>query len=134
MTRLTLLLVAKIVVTLVTVVIPFLLLPPDRVAEMTGAGVPSPSLYRLYGVAVLALLVGYAPGIPAAQKGELPRGILLMGLVSNAGATATLFAFGAQGTSAILAYIFGTIAIFIAISLAFPRFMLATLAGQPRAH
>ena len=132
MTRLTLLFLVKLFVTLIAVVVPFLLLPAERVAEMTGAAVPSPSLYRLYGVAVLALLVGYASGIPVAQRGELPRGILLMGFVSNAGAGAILFAFGAEGTSLVLAYMFGTIALLIGVSLIFPKLMLVTLSGQPR--
>ena len=130
MTRLTLLLLVKICVTAIAVVVPFLLLPSDRIAEMTGAEVPSPSLYRLYGVAVLALLVGYASGIPAAQRGELPRGILLMGLVSNVGATVTLFAFGAEGTSLILAFFFAAIASMILLSLLSPQTMLRTLRGR----
>ena len=130
MTRLTLLLIFKIAFTAMTVVAPFLLLPADRLADFTGGGEPVPSLYRLYGVAILALLVGYSSAIPTAQRGELPRGILTMGLVSNAGATATLLSFGVEGFSAVMAATFGTIAVLLLLSLVSPAVMLRTLFGK----
>ncbi|MBB4012602.1 hypothetical protein GGR36_001910 [Niveibacterium umoris] len=36
-------------------------------------------LLRLYGVASTALLVGYAFGIPAAESGQFPWGVVSMG-------------------------------------------------------
>mgnify|MGYP005826110527 CR=1 FL=1 len=133
MTRLTLLLLLKIGFTAITVVAPFLLLPADRVAEMIGALEPAPSLYRLYGVAILALLVGYSSAVPTAQRGELPRGIISMGLVSNGGAATTLFAYGASGTSVLLAVVFAAIAFALLTTLLVPDLMLRTLTGRHQA-
>ena len=61
MTALSLLLVFKILITTVLTVVPFLLLSERRLAPLlgvTGGG----TLFRLYGVAILALLVGYSSG------------------------------------------------------------------------
>ena len=130
MSRLTLLLVVKILFTILAVVIPFLFLPAERVAEMTGASIPAPSLYRLYGVAMVAILTGYAFAIPIAQRGERPLGPLVMGVISNGGAAFVLFSFGAEGTSRILAIVFAILAILLALSILKPEFMLKTMSGS----
>ncbi|MEL7313236.1 MAG: hypothetical protein AAFN07_17105 [Pseudomonadota bacterium] len=90
MTPLELLLIVKISVTLITVAMPFLLLPANRIEQIAGFGAAEPLLYRLYGVAILALLVGYFGGLQSALGGELPQGVLRMGFVSNAGAALLL--------------------------------------------
>ena len=76
MTPLELLLIVKISVTLITVAMPFLLLPANRIEQIAGFGAAEPLLYRLYGVAILALLVGYFGGLQSALGGELPQGVL----------------------------------------------------------
>ncbi|WP_109355486.1 hypothetical protein [Sphingorhabdus sp. EL138] len=129
MSRLTLLLVFKIIFSLGTLVLPFLILPADRVADMLGTE-PMPLLYKLYGVGISAILVGYASAIPAAQRGELPSGILLMGLVSNAGGALTLFAFQVEGVAAILGGVFAGIAFALLTALLAPQVMLRSLTGR----
>ncbi len=89
-----LLLSVKIAVTGLCVAAPFLFLPTARLAQMTGVE-GGGNLFRLYGVAVLALLFGYASGFPQIAMGYFPWGIVLMGLVSNGGAALILFATGA---------------------------------------
>ena len=130
MTRLTLILIIKIVFTIVTVAAPFLLLSPERIAEMLGATAPSPAQYRLYGVAMIALLAGYAFAIPMAQRGERPMGPLVMGVISNGGAAITLLTFGVEGTSLILAYIFAVFAFLLGTAIFAPDVMLRTIMGS----
>lgn len=130
MTRLTLILIIKIAFTAVTVAAPFLLLPPERIAEMVGAAAPSPAQYRLYGVAMIALLAGYAFAIPMAQRGERPLGPMVMGVISNGGGAITLLAFGVEGTSLILAYVFAVFAFLLGAAIFAPDFMLRTITGS----
>lgn len=134
MTRLTALLLFKIAISMVTIVIPFLMLPHDMIAQVMGTEGATPSLYRLYGMAVLALLVGYASAIPQAQRGELPTGIVLMGLVSNTGGAAIPLILGAEGAALYLSLVFGAIAVLLAITLISPQTMLRTLAGHKKGH
>ena len=125
MTWLSLLLAVKIVVTATTVVVPFLVLSPARLAALTDAAPSAPGLYRLYGVALLALLVAYGSGIAASEVGVFPHGVVLMGIVSNAGATAVVLAFGARGLSRTLAVFFGTVAALLLLFLLVPSLAAA---------
>ena len=93
MSFLSLILLFKMAGTLVLLSGPFLLLPSSRLLAMTGApngpdGIVS--LYRLMGVAYLALFVAYGTGFVTAQQGVFPLGIVLMGLVSNVGGALTM--------------------------------------------
>lgn len=97
MTYLDLILLAKIVGTAVFVGLPFLLMPQSRLIgllQIAGAEAAMP-LIRLYGWAVIALLVGYSFGFSSITGDIFPIGVVSMGLVSNAGATLLLMATGA---------------------------------------
>jgi branched-subunit amino acid transport protein AzlD len=89
-----LLLIVKIAVTGILVALPFMLLPADKLAKMTGAE-NATALFRLYGIAITALLVGYGTGFFTIARGEFPFGIAAMGIVSNGGAATYMFASGA---------------------------------------
>ena len=88
MSAMALLLSLKIVVTALFSVVPMLCLPQARLAAMTG--IEGGALFRLYGVALLALLTGYASAFPLVAAGTFPWGIAAMGMVSNGGAAAAL--------------------------------------------
>lgn len=88
-----LLLLVKIAVTAIAIVIPFLFLPQARLARMTGIE-NGGAFFRLYGVAILALLIGYAGGFAIVAGGQFPWSIAVMGIVSNGGAAAVLFLTG----------------------------------------
>ncbi|MEM9371504.1 MAG: hypothetical protein AAGA26_10135, partial [Pseudomonadota bacterium] len=93
MTVLGLVLIVKIIVTVFGVVLPFLAFSPEFVERLTGWRV-EPVLLRLYGIAIAALLVGYGYGLMEVLGGWYPDGTVMMGLVSNGGATAALLALG----------------------------------------
>ena len=95
MSFIALVLITKIVVTGLLSAAPFLFLPAVRLGAMTGAGPGGSTLFRLYGVAILALLIGYSFGLYGSIRGEFPWGAVAMGLVSNGGAAAVLFGSGA---------------------------------------
>lgn len=80
----------KIIVTLIVVVYPTFLRPVEALNKSFGTDLTDPYLFRIYGVAISALLVAYAYGIFLAQSGVFPWGIVLMGLVSNGGASAVM--------------------------------------------
>jgi hypothetical protein len=88
-----LLLIAKITVTGLMIALPFLLLPADRLSKMTGAE-NATTLFRVYGIAIAALLVGYGSAFPLIANGEFPFGIAAMGIVSNGLPAAYMFATG----------------------------------------
>lgn len=95
-TFLTLVLAAKILVTGLMVGLPFFALPAKRISQLTGyGGIEVAPLYRLYGTAVLALLVGYASGFWAIAAGIFPWGVVAMGVFSNGIGAAWMFATGA---------------------------------------
>lgn len=87
MSYLSLLLVIKISATALLVAMPFLFAPLAKLEATTGVSAKSAFFFRLYGVAIAALLVGYGFGIPVAESGQFPWGVVSMGLVSNAGAS-----------------------------------------------
>lgn len=97
---LALVLAAKIAVTLVGVALPLLLGHPCQLARLLGWADPGPRetwiLWRLYGVALLALLVGYGVALSEVLAGRLPAGLLLMAALSNLGAAALLVAASAR--------------------------------------
>ncbi len=94
MSFIALVLTAKIAVTGVFAALPFLVLTPARIASTTGFDVSATPLFRLYGVAVTALLVGYASGFWVIASGQFPWGVVAMGIVSNGVGAITLFATG----------------------------------------
>ena len=94
MSFIALVLSAKIAVTGVFAALPFLLLSPARISSTTGFDVSATPLFRLYGVAVTALLVGYASGFWVIASGQFPWGVVAMGIVSNGVGAITLVTTG----------------------------------------
>jgi hypothetical protein len=111
MTILTIVLIVKIGVTLFAVVLPFLVFSKEKLNLLLQMKAESPSLYRLYGVAVLALLVGYGSGIHQIVQDIYPSGIIAMGITSNAGAALVLFLMGAAKRNKFLTVFFTLIAV-----------------------
>ena len=112
MSWLSLLLITKIGVTGLLVAAPFLFLPRSKLEKLTNITAPTSVFFRLYGVAITALLVGYAFGIPTAEDGRFPWGVVSMGTVSNGGAALLLLAYS-QGNkqNRVMAAFFGLIAL-----------------------
>ncbi len=128
MTIIGLILGVKIAVTALLTAAPFLLLPEQRLAAMfrvsgDGAG----TIFRLYGVAILALLVGYASGFWTIAEGRFPWGVVAMGLVSNTGAALLMFLTGAWRRAKSISFFVAAIAVALAIAAVFPRQALAVL-------
>jgi hypothetical protein len=96
MTAIGLILTIKIGITALLMAGPFLLMPEARLAEMTGVTGRS-SIFRLYGVAMAALLTGYASGFWTIAEGHFPWGVAVMGMVSNGGAALVLLTSGHGG-------------------------------------
>lgn len=121
MTWLSLLLITKIGVTGVLVAAPFMLLPKSKLEKSINITTPTPVFFRLYGVAITALLVGYAFGIPAAEAGHFPWGVVYMGTVSNGGAAILLSAYS-QGSkqNRVLGAFFGLIALGLITAIILP--------------
>ena len=126
MTALSLLLVFKILITTVLTVVPFLLLSERRLAPLlgvTGGG----TLFRLYGVAILALLVGYSSGFWTIAAGRFPWGVVAMGIVSNGGAALVLFASGAWRRARFLSFFVAVVTVALAAAALYSREALMPL-------
>jgi hypothetical protein len=104
--------------------IPFLALPSARLAATTGATSGGNTLFRLYGIAILALLFGYASGFWAIARGEFPWCVVVMGLVSSGGAAAILFATGDWRKAVPISVVVLSIAIALSVAAAAPTFAL----------
>jgi hypothetical protein len=81
-------------------------------------------LVRLYGVSVSALLVGYAGGIAPAEAGVFPWGVVLMGIVSNVGATIGMLVTGGWRVSVAAPIVFGGIALALMVAAVWPAIAL----------
>jgi len=121
MTSLSVLLATKILVTLVAVVAPFLLLPKARLDTLAGFGAPNLAMYRLYGMAILALVVAYSGGFIATLSGRYPTEVVAMGLASNVGAAAIMLATGYAKSQKILTGFFGLVGLAFIGAAAFPE-------------
>jgi hypothetical protein len=123
---LALLLVTKISVTALLVALPFLVAPLAKLEAATRVSATSTLFFRLYGVAIAALLVGYGFGIPAAESGQFPWGVVSMGLASNAGAAFLLLRASKPSSSGFrLGTFFALVAVALAISMASPSLALS---------
>ena len=120
MTPLTILLSAKILNTMVLVIIPFLFLQPQTLDRLSGFGQPNRTMYRLYGMAILALVVAYSGGLLQTLAGVFPSEIVAMGLASNVGATLVMVLTGYARTHRIATAFFGLIGLGFAAAAAFP--------------
>ncbi|MGF1545234.1 MAG: hypothetical protein ACFB00_12180 [Parvularculaceae bacterium] len=112
--------------TFVAVAAPFLFLSKRRIDRLSGFD-GALALYRLYGVAVLALLVGYAGGLVETLGGATPYGVIAMGLVSNAGAAIVLMATGVASRRPLSTGFFGLIAAALGACALFPDAALRPL-------
>lgn len=120
----------KIAVTLFLLA-PLMLGPARRLGPAFSLEAAHPLIFRLYGMAIAALLVGYGFGFAAAQNGAFPWGPVVMGIVSNGGA-ALILAAGARGgasSPAILAAmaIFGGIGVSLTLAAIFPQWAMTPL-------
>lgn len=112
MPAISLILSAKIMVTVLLVTGPFLFLQRHRLETITGVSAASATFFRLYGMASTALLVGYSVGLWQSMNGMFPWAAVLMGIASNAGAAAIL-SFSRSTSSRGYAVIFGTLALLL---------------------
>ena len=128
MNALGLVLAIKIIVTIIFVAVPFLLLPQERLRAMfrtEGAG--SGTLFRLYGVAMLAILANYAYGLWAAMHGQFPWGVIAMGIISNGGAVLVSLWMGSWRRAKVLNAFFAAVAIALVLAAIFQQQALAPL-------
>jgi hypothetical protein len=96
MTPLARVIVAKIAVTVLFWAGP-LVLAPEWLLEAAGLPPGAAPLARLLGWAYLALGVGYGFGLREVLAGRRATGAVVVGIVSNAGASAWLAYFGLTG-------------------------------------
>ncbi len=101
MTYLSVVLAIKVIVSIVIVAIPFLFLPKEKLEKAMSLEAKNTTMFRLYGVATLALIVAYSYGIVHVESGVFPWGVTLMGMVSNLGATVVLLTTGAAAKQTI---------------------------------
>ena len=127
MTVLSLLLWIKILVTLFWVALPLLVLPKAMIERLSGFESSDRAIYRLYAVAIIALLAGYFGGYLQLIDGEYPYDVLVMGIVSNAGAFFTLLVTKRAKKTPIMAAFFGLIAVGLTVSAAFEGLGRTTL-------
>ncbi|MEM1230971.1 MAG: hypothetical protein AAGI15_10570 [Pseudomonadota bacterium] len=109
MTLLDLILITKILGTGAFVGLPLVLLPASALVARLAVSVAAVPYLRLYGVAILALLVGYSFGFSPFIDGEFPWGVVTMGIVSNGLGTITQLLTGgfrtAKGVTVLIAVI-----------------------------
>jgi hypothetical protein len=121
MAWLSLLLIIKIGVTGALVAAPFMLIPKYKLEKATNITASTPVFFRLYGLAITALLVGYAFGIPAAEAGHFPWGVTCMGTVSNGGAAILLLAYSqGRNQNRMLGSFFGLITLGLITAMILP--------------
>ena len=84
-------------------------------------------LVRLYGWAVLALLVGYSFGFSWINKDTFPDGVVHMGLVSSGGATRLLALTGAWRQAVPMTVFLAAIATCLTFALANPDAVMVAL-------
>lgn len=121
MTAALLVILFKIVVTFVFVAIPFLFFPAERLNKVTGIAAKSVTFYRLYGVAMLALLIGYASAFPLLWQNIFPWAVVIMGIVSNTGVTLVLVRGRSLSCKSPFVLTYGGIAIMLILCATFPK-------------
>ena len=110
----------KIAITALGLCVPLLLLSKQRIDLLFGFGDASVTLYRLYGVAMLALTTAYTGGLLRTISGHFPVEVVAMGLVSNIGAAVTMFMTGYARRKPFGAAVFTFIGVAFAASLVLP--------------
>ncbi|MDM8525493.1 hypothetical protein QUF80_19160 [Desulfococcaceae bacterium HSG8] len=114
MSFLSMLIILKVVITGLVVVLPFLFLPKSKLEKTT-------TFFRLYGVAILALLVGYCFGIKSAENNQFPWGVVCMGAVSNGGAALLLLLSRSGKQNLILGTFFALVTLGLVTAMVVPE-------------
>ena len=127
MSWLSLLLIVKILVTSILVALPFLFLSKQKLEKTTNISAPTSTFFRLYGVAILALLVGYSFGIPSAENNQFPWGVICMGVVSNGGAASLLLISRKSKQNLILGIFFALVTLGLVTASIIPQAALQKL-------
>ena len=127
MTLLSLLLATKMAATALLVCLPFLLFSRNTLGAMLQLEAKSSAFFRLYGVAILALLVAYGFGLVQTLNGEFPWLVVTVGIVSNAGATLVLTFIATGRRNQLSAAFFGSIATLLVMSAGWPDFAMTRL-------
>ncbi|MEM1403917.1 MAG: hypothetical protein AAGG55_11345 [Pseudomonadota bacterium] len=120
MAPLSILLWIKIVGTFFPVAAPLLVLPKSKIDALSGFEASDLGLYRLYGMAVLALLVGYFGGYLQVLQGAYPMGVIAMGIASNGGAFIIMLLTGRAKKTPFAAAFFALITIGLVTTLVAP--------------
>lgn len=121
MSWISLLLTVKVLFTFIIVVIPLLFLSKNKLEKLMRVKTETPLLFRLYGIALLALLSGYSFGIPSAESGIFPWGVVCMGIVSNGGAVLVLLSAGLTDKNRVAVLLLTVVAAAFSISALFPQ-------------
>ncbi len=127
MTILDLILSVKILGTGLFVGLPLLLLPGQRVTGILDVDATALPYLRLYGVAIIALLVGYSFGFSTITGPEFPLGIVCMGIVSNGAGFVTLVVTGAIRQNRAMAALIGLIAAMLLLCIIRPDIAMKPL-------
>ena len=127
MSFLAIVLAIKIVVIGFAIAIPFLTFSSSWLAGLTGVEGGGEIIFRLYGVAILALLIGYASAFPMLARGAFPWFVVVMGIVSNGGATAVLVLIGAWRRLLLLTSFLGAITAALVSTALDPSFAVKAL-------
>ena len=128
MSALALLLTTKILLTLPLIGL-FGFANNKQLNALTGQWGQDPLIYRLYAVALAALVIGYIAALVSVFDLRVPWGMLWVGLVSNAGAALIITAWSLHPRMRRAAWAFGTIAAGLLASLVFPTQAVAPLLG-----
>ena len=127
MTFLSLLLAFKISVSVMLLCIPLLFLGKrilDNIFDLEDSSIV---FYRLYGVAILALVAAYVGGFVAATAGRFPNEIVYMGVVSNLGSFTVMAVTGYIRRRPLTATLFGLIGVGFVVAAFIPDFAMAIL-------
>ena len=125
MAWLTWLVLFKITVSVFVLVIPFLFFSKEKLEQIMHIKTDSKLLFRLYGVAIVALLVAYASAIPMAEITIFPWWIVFMGVVSNCGASVCMWLASDGSPNYKLIGLFGGIGIGFILSAMNPALALS---------
>ncbi len=121
MTFLSLLLIIKIVIVGGPGVLALLFLPKSKLEKSTDITAPTSLFFRLYGVALLSLLVAYSFGIPSAENNIFPWGVVCMGIVANGAPGLLMLLSRSSKQNLILGIVFLLIALGFATAFLFPE-------------
>lgn len=131
MTLLDIVLAVKIAGTGTLAALPLVLFPAERVSRELDVDVSAIPYLRLYGVALLALLVGYSFGFSAPSGEAFPLGVVCMGVVSNGLGALTLIQTGAYRRNRILTALIAVIAMALTLALFNQEFAMTPWGTRP---